>query len=163
MNCRYPNCSKNVFCRNFFRTLPVKQNEGRKLAGKGVIKMKSCKSLIALSAIMGEIGWNIAIARADNVILKEVSTPGSYCHLKYPAIEQDKLAAPSPSLAKSGDIIDFYGSCDQIRWAKMKSKRKKSNRSMSSRLITRTRMSVLSSGETGSLFAPRSRSLTLTV
>jgi hypothetical protein len=74
--------------------------------------MKSCKSLIALSAIVGAIGWNVAIARADNVILKEVSNPGSYCHLKYPAIEQDKLAAASPSLATSGDIIDFYGSCD---------------------------------------------------
>ena len=49
--------------------------------------MKSCKSLIALSAIVGAIGWNVAIARADNVILKEVSNPGSYCHLKYPAIE----------------------------------------------------------------------------
>lgn len=74
--------------------------------------MKSRKLLIALSVIVGAIGSSGATAHAENVILKEASTPSSYCHLKFQAIQESTLANARPSLATSGDLIDFYGSCD---------------------------------------------------
>ncbi len=39
---------------------------------------------------------------------------GTYCHLKFPAIDRKTLASPTPALlpASSGDIVDFYGPCD---------------------------------------------------
>src|SRR5437667_5957106 len=42
-------------------------------------------------------------------------TPGSYCHLKFPAIREDTLGSDHPALEdpNSGDIIDFYGPCDE--------------------------------------------------
>jgi hypothetical protein len=77
-----------------------------------MIEMKGRKLLIALSAIVGAIGLSGATARAENVILKEASRPSSYCHLKFQAIQESTLANARPSLAPSGDLIDFYGSCD---------------------------------------------------
>jgi preprotein translocase subunit SecG len=37
------------------------------------------------------------------------------CHLKFPAIRQRTLSSDSPQLksATTGDVIDFYGSCDE--------------------------------------------------
>jgi len=39
---------------------------------------------------------------------------GSYCHLRFPAIQGRTLGTDNPRLkpATTGDIIDFYGSCD---------------------------------------------------
>ena len=74
--------------------------------------MKSRKLLIALSAIVGALGLGSATARAENVLLKEASAPASYCHLKFQAIQESTLAGARPSLTISGDLIDFYGSCD---------------------------------------------------
>ena len=39
---------------------------------------------------------------------------GTYCHLKFPAIESSTLDSKTPKLkpASSGDIVDFYGRCD---------------------------------------------------
>lgn len=92
--------------------VPVKQDEGLRLAGREVIEMKRCKSLIALSALVGTIGFSGAMARAENVIVKEESSPGSYCHLTFQAIQGRTLTSARPSLTTSGDLIDFYGSCD---------------------------------------------------
>ncbi len=38
----------------------------------------------------------------------------TYCHLKFPAIEQSTLNSKTPKLkpASSGDVVDFYGPCD---------------------------------------------------
>jgi hypothetical protein len=49
------------------------------------------------------------------VISKTVLTPGSYCHLKFPAIDESTLGTKHPTLKSpdSGDIIDYYGSCDE--------------------------------------------------
>jgi hypothetical protein len=39
---------------------------------------------------------------------------GTYCHLKFPAIQPNTLSSDKPLLksADSGDIVDFYGACD---------------------------------------------------
>ncbi len=39
---------------------------------------------------------------------------GTYCHLKFPAIDTNTLSSATPTLqaADSGDIVDFYGPCD---------------------------------------------------
>lgn len=39
---------------------------------------------------------------------------GTYCNLKFPAIEVNTLSSKTPKLksASAGDIIDYYGPCD---------------------------------------------------
>ncbi len=39
---------------------------------------------------------------------------GTYCHLRFPAIDPETLSSATPTLlsADSGDIVDFYGPCD---------------------------------------------------
>lgn len=39
---------------------------------------------------------------------------GTYCHLRFPAIQPSSLDTDKPELksAESGDMIDFYGPCD---------------------------------------------------
>jgi hypothetical protein len=57
---------------------------------------------------------NSAIAE-DGVISNQEFMPGSYCHEKFRAIEQNTLGSDHPTLksADSGDVIDYYGSCDE--------------------------------------------------
>jgi len=57
-------------------------------------------------------------AQADAILFK-MQLPGTnYCHLKFPAIREETLSSSRPVLsdaskdARTGDIIDFYGSCD---------------------------------------------------
>ena len=51
---------------------------------------------------------------ADGILLKEQAT-NNYCHMKFPAIKERTLAGNNPELkdASSGDVIDFYGPCDE--------------------------------------------------
>lgn len=39
---------------------------------------------------------------------------GTYCHLKFPAIDPNTLSSTTPTLlpADTGDIVDFYGPCN---------------------------------------------------
>jgi len=57
-------------------------------------------------------------AQADDILFK-VQLPGTnYCHLKFPSIREETLSSSRPVLSdtskdpRTGDIIDFYGSCD---------------------------------------------------
>jgi len=77
--------------------------------------MKIATSVLAALLFMGALGaLNNAMA-ADGVLLKQEFTPGSYCHEKFPAIRQSTLDDDQPVLKNSstGDVIDFYGSCDE--------------------------------------------------
>jgi hypothetical protein len=71
---------------------------------------------------------NTAKAENDGVISKQEFTPGSYCHEKFPAVRSSTLDTDHPTLKSSdtGDVIDYYGPCDespagqdQIRTQKM--------------------------------------------
>ena len=76
--------------------------------------MKIATSFLAAVLLVGSFGTSDALAAAEGVISNATLTPGSYCHLTFPAIREDTLSWDRPVLksASSGDIIDFYGSCD---------------------------------------------------
>jgi hypothetical protein len=73
--------------------------------------MKTATAFLAAVLLVGSFGTSGALAAAAGVIS---NTPGSYCHLTFPAIREDTLSWDRPVLkgASSGDVIDFYGSCD---------------------------------------------------
>jgi len=56
-----------------------------------------------------------AIAEDDGIISKQEFTPGSYCHEKFRAMRPSTLDTDDPTLksSESGDVIDYYGSCDE--------------------------------------------------
>jgi hypothetical protein len=77
--------------------------------------MKTMKTVLSVLFLAGAMGSSIASAAGtENVISKDVLTEGSYCHIKFPAIEERTLSWKRPVLKDSseGDIIDFYGPCD---------------------------------------------------
>src|SRR5262245_52775653 len=77
--------------------------------------MKSMKTVLSVLFLAGAMDSSIAsAARAENVIFKDVLTDSSYCHIKFPAIEERTLSWERPVLKdpSEGDIIDFYGPCD---------------------------------------------------
>jgi hypothetical protein len=77
--------------------------------------MKIAISFLVALLSAGSLGASNTFAVAEGVISNATLTPGSYCHLKFPAIRDDTLASDRPVLedASSGDIIDFYGSCSE--------------------------------------------------
>jgi hypothetical protein len=87
---------------------------GVKAKRKEVILMKIATSFLAAVLLIGSFGVNGAFAAAPGVISNATFTPGSYCHLTFPAIREDTLSSNRPVLKdpSEGDIIDFYGSCD---------------------------------------------------
>jgi len=77
--------------------------------------MKIATSLLTAVLLISTLdAINTAMA-ADGIIDQQELTPGSYCHLKFPAIREDTLGSDHPALEdpNSGDIIDFYGPCDE--------------------------------------------------
>ena len=77
--------------------------------------MKNAKSFL-LAAILGSIAAMSPVLAADYVVSKEEVAPGSYyCHMKLPAVQARSLPTdnPIPKDASSGDIIDYYGPCDE--------------------------------------------------
>jgi hypothetical protein len=80
---------------------------------KEVRKMKIATSFLAAVLFTGTLGaFNNAIAED---VSREQLTRNSYCHEKFPAIRQNTLGNDQPALKDSstGDVIDFYGSCDE--------------------------------------------------
>ncbi len=67
--------------------------------------------------LAGGLGWSAIPASAqEGLLLKVELSPGSnYCHLQFPAMRPETLAWDKPVLKdpSSGDIVDFYGPCDQ--------------------------------------------------
>ncbi len=68
-------------------------------------------ALLSLSAL----GIASASENPDGVISRAELVPGSYCNIKFPAIDENTLNSDQPVLksASSGDIIDFYGPCNE--------------------------------------------------
>jgi len=58
---------------------------------------------------------NSAIAEDDGIISKQEFAPGSYCHEKFRAVRPSTLYSDHPTLKSSdtGDIIDYYGPCNE--------------------------------------------------
>lgn len=76
--------------------------------------MKRIGSCLSVLVLIGSFG--VSAAKADDgVLFKQEDTPGSYCHMKFPAIRPSTLGTDHPTLksADTGDVIDFYGPCDE--------------------------------------------------
>ena len=77
--------------------------------------MKNAKSLLVALILLSNIAVSATALANDGVISEDVLSSGSYCHEKFPAIEGKSLASNDPVLksAQSGDVIDYYGPCDE--------------------------------------------------
>jgi hypothetical protein len=77
--------------------------------------MKSFKSTLSLLLVVGVLGASGIALAADGVVVEGELTRGSYCHEKFPAIRPRTLANDQRQLKDSGtgDVIDFYGPCDE--------------------------------------------------
>lgn len=77
--------------------------------------MKRTGTILSILVLAGSLASN-AIAANKGIVEKErLSDNENYCHMKFPAIKEGTLASRNPQLkdASSGDLIDFYGSCDE--------------------------------------------------
>jgi hypothetical protein len=77
--------------------------------------MKTARTLLAGLALVGSLGIvNVAKAQ-DDIIEKVPLQAGSYCHEKFPAMRARTLGTDDPTLKSEndGDVIDFYGPCDE--------------------------------------------------
>jgi hypothetical protein len=73
--------------------------------------MKRTRTLLTALVFAGSLAGS-ALA-ADGVLLRD-EAGGNYCHLQFPAIREDTLTWATPVLQDStGEIIDFYGRCDE--------------------------------------------------
>jgi hypothetical protein len=81
---------------------------------KEVNRVKIATSFLAALLLVSSLGASSSLAAAEGVISNAALTPGSYCHLTFPAIREETLSWDRPVLKdpSEGDIIDFYGSCD---------------------------------------------------
>ena len=77
--------------------------------------MKLQKLTLAAAFAVGVLGMNLLPAEAaDGILYKVQAGNTNYCNLKFPAIREDTLHMDRPVLKSpsTGDIVDFYGSCD---------------------------------------------------
>jgi hypothetical protein len=76
--------------------------------------MKFATAFLSTLILVGSLAASRSLAAAPGVISNATFTPGSYCHLTFPAIREDTLSSDRPALKDSaeGDIVDFYGSCN---------------------------------------------------
>ena len=61
------------------------------------------------------VGSLAGSAVADDGLLLREQAGQNYCHMKFPAILPETLDSDHPQLERSdtGDVIDFYGACDE--------------------------------------------------
>jgi hypothetical protein len=77
--------------------------------------MKRIGTTLSMLVLAGSLAGN-AIAAEKGVLEKErLSATENYCHMKFTAIDEGTLASNNPQLkpTSSGDVIDFYGPCDE--------------------------------------------------
>ncbi|MBI4528498.1 MAG: hypothetical protein HY695_32290, partial [Deltaproteobacteria bacterium] len=77
--------------------------------------MKVIRPLLSMLLLAGTLGWIATPVSAQEGVLFKVQMPGTnYCHMKFPAIRPETLSWDRPVLkdASTGDLIDFYGSCN---------------------------------------------------
>ena len=73
--------------------------------------MRSFGKALSVVVLAGSLGGS-AMA-ADRPLVKE-ELAQDYCHMKFPAIREETLGKqPVLKDSSTGDIIDFYGPCDE--------------------------------------------------
>jgi hypothetical protein len=75
--------------------------------------MKHIGTTLSMLVLAGSLAGT-AMAANDGILVKEQGGE-NYCHMKFPAIKEATLAGNNPELkdSSSGDVIDFYGPCDE--------------------------------------------------
>ena len=76
------------------------------------------KRIVAFAATLVVAGTLTGKAMAeDGLVVKEpTDAPGAnYCHIKFSAMDENTLTSNQPRLkpVAFGDVIDFYGTCDE--------------------------------------------------
>ncbi len=75
--------------------------------------MKRINTLVAITLLGATLGLGAGPAGAVDGLLFKVELFPGYCHLQFPAIDEDSLGhRPVLQDASTTDIIDFYGPCD---------------------------------------------------
>ena len=74
--------------------------------------MKRIGKMVSMLVLVGSLTGS-AFA-ADGVLVREEADK-NYCHMRFPAIREETLGWKTPVLKDSstGDVIDFYGPCDE--------------------------------------------------
>ena len=77
--------------------------------------MKIATSILAAVLFTGTLGALNNANAEDGILSEDQLTAGSYCHQQFPAIRQRTLGSDQPELKDSstGDVIDFYGPCNE--------------------------------------------------
>ena len=75
--------------------------------------MKIATSFLAALLFTGTLGAMNTAMGGHGILEKDEFTAGSYCHEKFPAMTEESLATANPVLDSSGDVIDFYGPCNE--------------------------------------------------
>ena len=68
--------------------------------------MKIATSFLAGSLFIGSLGAINGAMAADGILSKDEFTAGSYCHMKFPAIDEETLGDDRPVLTQT-DIIEL--------------------------------------------------------
>jgi hypothetical protein len=95
--------------------LNCKRQKKQKRKKGGETIMKNFKANLSILLVVGVLGTSGAALAADGAVVEGELGQGSYCHEKFPAIRPSTLADDQPQLKQSGtgDVIDYYGPCDE--------------------------------------------------
>ncbi|MGH7826177.1 MAG: hypothetical protein ACREQ7_13515 [Candidatus Binatia bacterium] len=75
--------------------------------------MKKSISLLSTLLLSSTLFWGVPTVEGQELISKVPADTTSYCHMKFPPMREDTLSWSRPLLDEnSGNVIDFYGSCD---------------------------------------------------
>lgn len=77
--------------------------------------MKIGRLFLCASVLSGGLAAEGVAIESDGVVLRERLAGTNYCRLRFPAIREETLGTAYPVLKSpaSGDLIDFYGPCDE--------------------------------------------------
>ena len=86
------------------------------------MKLMRLLSLLLLAAVVGytpalvvaQVSPHAKGVKPGVIEATPLNEAGTYCHLRFPAIQPRTLGTAKPELktSKSGDIVDMYGPCD---------------------------------------------------
>jgi len=102
------------FSRRWFFWFSVEHDDWTRRKEVRIMKIRT-SVFVGLFFLSSLAAVNSALAEDDGIISKQEFAPGSYCHEKFRAIDQSTLGSDDPTLKSSttGDVIDFYGPCDE--------------------------------------------------
>jgi len=77
--------------------------------------MRRTSSLLSVLLLIELIAVSaVPLWAQEGILFKQTAGETNYCHMKFPAIREDTLSWDRPVLKdkSTGDIIDYYGSCN---------------------------------------------------